>query len=250
MESKMNQVTEIDLRELLLACLYRAWLIILCAVVAAAAVYVYTDNFVTPMYRAEVSFYVNNSSFQANPNHSISSSDLATSQRLVLTYVNIIKTDRVLEKVVTESGMNITAAQLRGCMTAESIDETELFKVQINHADPQIAADLANAIAAVAPGELASIMEGSATRVLDMAKVPTAPYSPNMSRNVTVSALGGALLAVIIIVVQTLMDVRIKCEEDIIRVSSVPILGAIPDFTTPAAEPYSFRKQDTKAGRR
>lgn len=246
----MNQVAEIDLRELLQACFHRLWLIILCAVLIGAAAFVYTDYFVDPLYRADVSFYVNNSSVNAGPNHSISSSDLATSQRLVLTYVNIIKSDLVLEKVVSASGLDITAAQLRGCMTAESMDETELFEVQVTHTDPMIAAQLANAIAEVAPGEIANIMVGSATKVIDYAKIPTAPYSPSTTKNTFIGMLIGAALAVVIVVVQTLMDVRIKCEEDIIALSAAPILGTIPDFAAPAAEPYSFRKQDADTGRR
>lgn len=246
----MNQVTELDLREILMACLHKLWLIILCTVLLAAAAFIYTDCFVDPLYRAEVSFYVNNSSFASNPNHSISSSDLATSQRLVLTYVNIIKSDLVLEKVVDASGLNISAAQLRSCMTAESMDGTELFKVRVAYNDPALAAQLANAIAEVAPGEIANIMVGSATKVIDYAKVPTGPYSPNPVRNTVIGALIGAVLAIVIIVIQTLMDVRIKCEEDILMLSSAPVLGSIPNFAAPAAEPYSFRKQAADTARR
>lgn len=246
----MNQVTEFDLREILLACLHRLWLILLCAVLVGAAALVYTDFFVEPLYRAEVSFYVNNSSLATNPNHSISSSDLATSQRLVLTYVNIIKSDLVLEKVVEASGLDITASQLRGCMTAESMDDTELFKVQVTYGDPVLAAQLANAIATVAPGEIANIMVGSATKVIDYAKIPAGPYSPSPLKNTVVGALVGAVIAIVIIVIQTLMDVRIKCEEDLIPLSSAPVLGSIPDFAAPAAEPYSFRKQDADTARR
>lgn len=246
----MNQVTDFDLREIFMVCLRKFWLIALCAAILAAAAFAYTDLFVQPLYRAEVSFYVNNSSFSSNPNHSISSSDLATSQRLVLTYVNIIKSDLVLEKVVDASEMSITAQQLRGCMTAESIDGTELFKVQITYNDPVLATQLANAVAQVAPGEIANILVGSATKVIDYAKVPTAPHSPNVTRNTLIGGLIGALLAVILVVIQTLTDVRIKCEEDILALSSAPVLGSIPDFSAPATEPYSFRKQNADVARR
>ena len=246
----MNQVAQIDLRDILFACLHRWWLIVVCIVLVASIAFIYTDCFVDPLYRAEVSFYVNNSSMAANPNYSISSSDLATSQRLVLTYVNIIKSDLVLEKVAAASGLNVTAGQLRGCMTAESMDETELFKVQVTHKDPKVAQRLANAIAEVAPAEIANIMVGSATKVIDYAKLPAAPYSPNVQNNTTIGALIGAVIAIAYIVIRTLLDVRIKCEEDIIMISNAPILGAIPDFAAPGAEPYSFRKNDADTARR
>lgn len=242
----MEQMKILDLRELLYACLRKAWLIVLCLVIVGAAAFVYTAYCITPLYRAEVSFYVNNSSFQANPNQSISSSDLATSQRLVLTYVNIIKSDTVLEKVAAESGLNLTASQLRGIMSAKSVDDTELFKVQISHPDPQLAAQIANAIAEVAPVEISNILMGSATKVIDYAKVPASPYTPNRFRNTAVGALAGAVLAVAIILIQTLMDVRIKGEEDLARFSPVPVLGVIPDFSVDAEEAYVSKRKPKK----
>lgn len=241
----MNRIVEVDLREILRVCLRKAWLIILSAVVFAVAVYMYTAFFVTPLYITGASFYVNNS-LQSGESQKISSSDLATSQRLVLTYVNIIKSDTVLEKVAAESGLNLTAGQLRGIMTAESMDDTELFKVQISYPDPQLAAQIANAIATVAPGEISNIMVGSATKVLDYAKVPASPYTPNRARNTAAGALAGAVLAIAIIVIQTLMDVRIKSEEDLARFSPVPVLGVIPDFSVDAEEAYVSKRKPKK----
>ncbi len=242
----MNQMIEIDLRELMYALLRKIWLVILCMVLCGAAAFAYTKYCVTPLYRADVSFYVNNSSFQSDNNQSISSSDLATSQRLVLTYVNIIKSDLVLEKVVAESGLNITAPELRSIMTASSMDNTELFEVYISSPDPVQAAQIANALAAVAPGEISNILVGSATKVIDYAKVPTSPYTPNRSQNTMIGVLLGAFLAAAVIVVQAPLDVRIKGEDDLKKLSSVPVIGVIPDFATDAEEIYASKRKRSK----
>ena len=63
----------------------------------------------------------------------------------------MIRSDTVLEKVAEASELDVSAAGIRGAMSASQIDETELFKVTITHADPQTAADIANAIAANHP---------------------------------------------------------------------------------------------------
>jgi len=244
----MNRIVEVDLREILRVCLRKAWLIILSAVVFAVAVYMYTAFFVTPLYITGASFYVNNS-LQSGESQKISSSDLATSQRLVLTYVNIIKSDTVLEKVIKDADLDMTPNQLRSIMTAESIDDTEMFKVQISHRDPQLATRIANAIAAVAPNEISNIMVGSTTKVVDRAKVPTAPYTPNRTQNAFLGALVGAALAVVFVVVRTLMDVRIKSEEDLTAISTIPVLGSIPEFEQETKNTYAVSKTE-KAGRR
>ena len=50
----MNDTIEIDLKELGSAILKHIWVIILCAVIAGLGMLVYTANFVTPTYKADV----------------------------------------------------------------------------------------------------------------------------------------------------------------------------------------------------
>ena len=238
----MEKIVEVDLKKLLQACLQKLWLILLCAVVGGVAAYLYTAFFITPQYRASASFYVNNAQ-QSSESQKISSSDLATSQRLVLTYVNIIKSDTVLEKVIAEADLKMTPGQIRGMMTAQSIDETEMFRVQISHSDPYMATRVANAIAAVAPSEIANILSGSTTKVVDRAKVPTSPYTPNRARNAALGVIVGIVAAAAYVVVLTLMDVRIKSEEDLTAISSLPVLGVIPEFEEEGKVTYASKTE-------
>jgi len=240
----MERTVEIDIWALVSACWRRIWMIVACAVIAGAVALCYTLFFVTPMYEASATFYVNNSTTDGDT--SISSSDLSTAQRLVLTYVNIIKSETVLDKVIAEGKLDMTTAQLRGLMDAKSVDETEMFRVSISHADPNTAANIANAIAAVAPTEIQNIMIGSATKVIDYAKVPQAPSSPSMTRNTILGGMIGFLLAVAVVVAQQLLDRRIKTEEDLTRIANVPVLGVIPDFHSELKPAYPSFGPDKK----
>jgi len=237
----MKETIELDLGALLKYLGKRIWIIVFCTVLLGASVFAYTVNFVTPMYDASVTIYVNNNSNKNSD--TISSSDLAVALKLVNTYVNIIESDTVLEKVIAEAGMNLTANKVRGMLSAAPVDETEMFKVTIRSKDPQMSADLANAIAEVAPDEIAEIIEGSAAKIIDYAKVPTTQSSPNPVRNTVLGAVLGAVLAVAVLTMVMLLDQRIKDESDLQRVCSAPILGYIPDLAEAAA------RQAKKAGR-
>lgn len=242
----MENIKEINLTEMLSALVRKLWLIVLCAVVAGAAARIYTDNFVTPMYRSTVSIYVNNTiTTNNNTTMGITASDLATSQRLVLTYINILRSDTVLEKVAENvretDGIQISAGAIRSLMTAGSMGETELFEVSIATPNPQMSAAIANAIAEVAPAEIAYFVEGSSTKIVDYAKVATAPYSPNPSQNTLLGMVGGTLIAVVIIVLQTLLDVRVKGEEDLALISNAPVLGMIPDLAMEIKDHYGYK---------
>lgn len=226
----MNENVEIDLRGIVKLLLKRVWIIILCAAVLGAAVLVYTVNFVVPQYKASVTIYVNNNSGKENTY--ISSADLAVALRLVTTYVNIIQSDRVLDKVIEETNLQLTANQVRGMISAEVVGETEMFKVTVNTPYPQMSMDLANAIAAIAPGEISDIIEGSSAKIIDYARLPKSSSSPNYTNNTIIGAVVGAVLAVLVIVVQNLLDVRVKSEEDLEKIAEVPVLGVIPELST------------------
>ena len=220
---------EIDLQKLLLAYLQRWWMIVATVLVGAVVAWIVSANMITPMYRASITVYVNSVKSDQEIN-SISSSSLSTAQKLVETYVNMIESNTVLEKVAASTNKNISAAHIRSIMSAEQVDSTEIFKVYITHQDPQFAADIANAIAKVAPGEIEEFVEGSSAKIIDSAKVPVTPSSPNVSRNTVLGALVGAVIAVLYITIRFLLDVRIKDEEDLNSLFDLPVLGQIPSF--------------------
>ena len=229
--NEKRDAMEIDLQKLLFAYLHKWWLIVVCAVVVGLASLLITANLITPTYRANVTVYVNNSRADQQIDY-ISSGNLSTSQRLVNTYITIIESDTVLEEVAKASGLNVTAAQIRRAMSAQQVDDTEVFTVTITHAEPTIAAQLANAIAEVAPDKIGEFVEGSSTKIIDYAKVPVNPSSPNRSRNAVLGALAGAVLAVLYVTLHFLLDVRIKDEEDLNMLFDLPVLAQIPAFAT------------------
>ena len=237
----MREGFEIDLKEFFSILIKRFWVILLCAVIVGTSVLVYTVNFVTPMYGASVAIYVNNNS--RKDSSTISSSDLAVALRLVATYVNIIQSDRVLEKVIAESGMPITVKQLRGMISANPIGETEMFRVSVLSPNPELSATLANAIAKVAPAEISDIIEGSSAKIIDHAKVPTAPSSPDYLKSAAYGVLAGAFIAVVCLFLQMLLDFRVKTEEDLAKICAIPVLGVIPDFSDETQKRSENRKR-------
>ena len=223
----MHSGMEINLPELVRVLVKRAWIVLLAAVICCSAVLLYTVNFVSPRYEASVTMYVNNKSNQEGS--AITSNDLTVATKLVNTYINIIKSDRVLEKVVAEIGTNLNPNNLRGMISAESLNGTEMFEVTVTCEEPKLSADLANAIADVAPAEISQIIQGSSAEIVDRAKVPTTRSSPNYSMSGVLGFAVGALLAVSVIILAHTLDVRVKSEEDLAEICSVPVLGTIPD---------------------
>ncbi len=231
----MEHGKEINFQQLFYTLVNKIWLIALSGVLFGAALYLYTDNFIPAQYRASVTFYVNNSASINETSQNVTTYDLTASQRLVNTYITILENrhevmEKVADKVEERTGYRPSEASIRNMMSAGSVNETEVFKVSISNRDPVLATVIANAIADVAPGEIEAVIRGSSARVVDRARQPSAPYYPNKTTNTMYGVICGILIAVIYVIIRVLMDVRVKGEEDLARLSDAPVLGTIPDF--------------------
>ena len=222
----MSENKEIDVGTLLKVIAKKAWIIVLCAVIMGAAFLSYTVVCVTPKFQSKVTFYVNNGNSQSGM---VNSTDLAVALKLVNTCVELLKDENVLEQVVDASELDITTSQLRGMLSASVVAETEMFEVRILSSDPQTAASVANTIAETAPKVIADITGGSEVKAIGQAKVPTSRHSPSYTKNTILGVVVGIIGAVAVIVMQSLLDVHIKTEEDLAKICSIPVVGMIPD---------------------
>ena len=243
-----RDVLQFDIWKLLQLCLKKWWMIALFALAGAAISLFYTVNFITPQYRSSVTIYVNNN-VNSEAREYVSGGDLSTSQQLVSTYTNMLTSDTVLEQVAEATGLNYSAGSLRGMVSAAQVEDTEIFKVYVTNADPVEATTIANAIAQTAPDVIANFVEGSSTKIIDYAKVPTGRFSPSYKRNIVIGFASGAVLALVLLVLYLLLDVRIKEESDLTDLFDIPVLGQIPDLDRNASgeNHYSYRKY-TKYG--
>ena len=243
-----NGEIEIDLQRLLTALLNRAWLIGLVAVVCAVAVFIGTHLFVTPLYKASAMFYVNNSSIDVGDVSisGITTGDISASKNLVNSYIVILKTRETLNEVIDYADVKLSYGQLRGMISAASVNSTEIFQVVVTSDDPVEAKVVADAIAYLLPKRIGSIIEGTSAKVVDSAVLPTSPSSPNYTKNAVMGFMGGAAATAALIVLWVLVDITIRKEEDIAQSCSRPVLAAVPDMENQSKSGYYKYKYTKK----
>lgn len=223
---------EINILQMVGALLKKWWIIVISAILCAALSFSYTYFCITPLYRAEVSFYVNNSSISAAAS-AISASQLSAAQTLVNTYREILTTRLTLEEVIKEANLPYSYAQLRAMVDSRAVANTEIFKVTVTEADPEEACMIANTILKVLPEKIASIIVGSSASVVDAAVVPTGRYSPSYSRNTVLGLLIGAVLSAAVIILLEVLNDTIQNEDWVLQYfkEDIPLLTIIPDVT-------------------
>ena len=234
MPEKKESAVSVDLMELLGVLLRKIWFIILSVIIAACLAFGYTRFFVTPLYRSSSVLYVNNSNLSLSSTiSSISTGELTAAQKLVDTYIVILKSRTFLDRVAkaTELEGKYTISQLGSMITASGVNETQVFQVNVTGPVPEETTLIANAVAALLPSHLETIIKNSDVRVVDYAIVPSGRVSPSYTRNVAIGGLLGGLLCAGVIIVMYLMDENIRDEDYLTQTyPDIPLLSVIPDM--------------------
>lgn len=235
---------DIDLGKIFFMMKKRVIYIILATMVCAIVSGCVTEFFITPKYSTSCSMIVYNNAENVSTNRTANSNDLAASQQLVKTYIFVLTSDAVLEEVIKTLDLNMSTGALKSMISCSQHDETEIFRVGVTSTDPVLSANICNAIADVAPEQIAKKIKAGGVEIIDHAKVPSSPSSPNLKRNVLIGAALGFLVSFIGFFGYELFDTTITSEKDIEREFDVPLLGSIPKLV-PAAEKESDSKNDT-----
>ena len=238
-EMRKNEEFEIDLGRVFRAVLDRGWIVAVVSIVCAVLTFLGTFFLITPQYTSSAMFYVNNNSFSVgDASLSISSGDLTTSRNLVDSYIVILNTRETLNDVIDYAGTTRTYSELKGMISSQSVNETEIFEVSVTSTSAQEAERLANAIAYILPKRIGTIIDGTSAKVVDAAVVPSRPSSPSYPTNTIIGFLLGFMLTVGIIALREIFDITIRSEDDIVRILNHPILAAVPDMNAPGKGGY------------
>jgi capsular exopolysaccharide synthesis family protein len=76
--------------------------------------------------------------------------------------------------------------------------------------------------------QIVSNSGGNNVRLMDRAEVPSAPFTPNVRRNLLLGSLAGLLLAIGLVLAIDYLDDTVKTPEDITRRLKLPFLGLVP----------------------
>ena len=148
---------EIDLVELLKIFWKRKFLIILITILFTGIGYIYTTRFITPMYTSTTTLVLASNNEKNKSNTTSTAAEVAVNTKLVSTYSELIKSQKVLREVVADTGINITEEQLKKEISIESTSNTSLINISVKNENPEVSTQIANEIASVFTKKVAEI---------------------------------------------------------------------------------------------
>ena len=133
---------EIDLRQYVDVIRRWLWLIVLSTVLAGGTAYFVSLN-MTPVYQASTTLRI------ISPSNSLGRTDLGAlqiGQRLAGTYAQLLGKGPVLDGVISNLGLEISARRLEGAVKVQLVRSTDLIEITAENTDPAIAQAIANEI--------------------------------------------------------------------------------------------------------
>jgi capsular polysaccharide biosynthesis protein len=113
-------------------------------------------------------------------------------------------------------------------ISVDNPTDTRLIDISVRDADPQMAADISNALADSLCEQVATIMKTDRPTIAERAVAPDKPSAPSMKKNVVIAALLGLFATMAVIVIQYILDDSIKTAEDVEKYLQLNTLASIP----------------------
>ncbi len=237
----VNNIIDILLR--------RLWLIVLLVCLGGGVAYTYSSFIVQPKYVASVTMYVYNQNPQQQ---TMTAGDFTLSQKLVDTYMVILKSNHVLDKVsdqISEQNINYSANAIKNMISAEAVDDTEVFKVSVSSHDKEHSKIIADTIAQIAPEEIIRVVKAGSVEIVDNAELPKTFSYPNISGNTIIGIVLGLVFACAFAIILELMNTSVKGREDLTDTHNLPVLAVIPNLDGRSKSSKSYYKYKKGYGR-
>ncbi len=223
MEKQTNDEIEIDLIEVFHVLRAKLWIIVLAGFITAAAAYLVSSLFMTPIYTSKSQLYIVSKS-----NTLMSLADLQLGSQLTQDYLVLVKSRPVVTQVIDNLGLDMTYEEMADIVTVSNPSNTRILELEVDYPDAAMAKVIVDEVARVSSIQIAQIMDAEAPSIVEEGFVQPTPTSPNKLKNTMIGGFAGLFLSIAILVVLYILNDRIKDEADVERHLGITILGLIP----------------------
>lgn len=227
MEHKQNQVDEIeiDLREVFLVLLGKAWLILLVGIFTAALAFGFSQFILEPVYESTTQIYILNK----QDNDTVTYSDVQLGSQLTKDYAELIQSRFVLESVIEDLQLiDLDYEDMLKKVTVSTPTDTRILAITVEDTEPMLAMEMANSIREAAAVHIKNVMDIEAVNVVDTANLPIEKSGPSVLKWTLAGGAIGVLLVMAIVMIWYLTDDTIKTSDDVEKYLGLSTLALIP----------------------
>lgn len=207
------------------------WALILLLALAGAGAGFYLAQGTEPSYAATSKVFVSVKTAES-VNELVQGDNFA--QNAVQSYSQLVSMPVVLDPVIDELGLDLTARQLAGMVTADTPLDTVIIEIRAVSEEPLLASQISNAVARnlattvddIAPQNAAGDSAVS-MRIVEPAAAPRFPFAPNTNLLIATGLLAGLALGLVAAVAGQLLDTKVRSSKDVERLTDAAVLGSV-----------------------
>ncbi|QUR93812.1 YveK family protein [Macrococcoides canis] len=180
---------------------------------------------IKPTYSASTQILVNSNGNKSQLELQANQTDL----QLINTYNEIIKSPVILDKVANNLKVNNDLASKINVINAT---QSKVITISANARNYSDAAKIVNETANVFSKEVGKIMKTDNVTVLTKAdeSLKPSPVKPKPFINTVIGLLLGFIISLLLIIMNNILDKRVKTEHDAQEILGLPVIGMIPHF--------------------
>ncbi len=226
-----DQEQTIDLRVLLKVLLEHILPILIVTALAAGIGFSLAKFVIPKKYTSTALMYVENTSGKQEDS-TVNVNDLTAAQKLVNTCQILFTSNFVLGELNTAIDGKYTVSDLSKMIAIESVNSTEVLKITVTAASPTDAYDIANKLLILATDEFHRIIKGGSIETVSQPELPDTHTYPSAVRFAVIGGLIGLAVTYIFFLIKTLIDNKVKPEDDLAAMYNIPVFAEILDFET------------------
>ena len=218
---------EINLRDLLIY--FRKHLVLFFAMVVlcVSAGTAYTILVQKPEYKSRATIILS-----SDKSKTTVQSEITANKNLIETYTEVVKSHRVLDRVIQENNLTESYDGLVSKINVSSLKNTEIISISVVDANAYRSYEIANWVADIFKEEISQIYNDTSVNILDHAVEPRSPYNIDVVKQEIIYTAAGMVLGFGIILVLFYFDRTIKTTEQIDEIFKLPIFGQVHKLET------------------
>ena len=186
---------------------------------------IFTLFFLQPIYQCNVKMFIGKS---VDENGNYSNNDIIMYQNLMKTYVEIIKTEDLVERSLENINSRENLSEVISNLSVNNISDTQILQVTLEGKDKKETYEILKSITDEFVTTAKVVVPNGNVQVIRNAKEPKKPISPNIKVNVTIGIILGGVLGGIIAFIKGFKGSCINTKEDVEGNLGIPVLGVIP----------------------
>lgn len=177
----------------------------------------------TPMYKSNTTIVLVN-----EKKNNYSQSDLQLNNNLVGTYSEIIKSRKVMTKVIDNLKLDYSIGQLSSNVSVSSVEDTQIIKISVSDKNAKRATKITDEIAKTFASEIKGIYHLENVSIVDKAITSKEPYNINYVKDNIIYLVIGVALSFGVVFVMYYFDTSIKSSEVVEEKLGLTVLGIVP----------------------